>query len=416
MSNFLPGVHDLPQQAEIGPLRLDRFRHTACCGLAAGKRITPARFRHFLLSAAAAKASDVTLQTDAQPRIEIEGNLFKLEGRPWSGTEIEELMEESYGAASGSAEIRGQKALDYSYEIPAGPGRRQRFRVNATGIYVQGGFGMELTFRVLPDDPPHVSEVGLTDAEIELMTPGRGLVIVAGATGSGKSTTLAALARHHLEDSGRRVKIVDIQAPIEFTYSRVIGKEAGSSSLIGQSEIGRHLPDFAAGVRSALRRKPHIIMVGESRDRETIAASLEAALTGHLVYTTAHAGSVHDCVRRLLASFPASEREHRAGDLGACLQFVTVQRLLPRSSGTGRTAMREWMSFSQGAGSAMLSLPSRKWPRFILNCMAGKGSGRRFQGDTRTFEQSASVLAADGLISAETQSAAIRQVRSRIVD
>ncbi len=402
---------DLKTQTGIKPLRLDRRLQTAGCGLGSAKRITPVTFRRFMLSAALAGASDVTLQTDAQPRIETEGALFRLDGRAWSGTEIEDLLEETYGAASGAAEIRGQKTLDYSYEIPSGPGRRQRYRVNATGIHGPGGFGIEITFRTLPDDPPHVSEIGLTSAEIDLMTPRSGLVIVAGATGSGKSTTLAALIRHHLQNRERGVKIADIQAPIEFTFARMLSGGDGSASLIGQSEIGRHLPDFATGVRSALRRKPHIIVIGEARDRETVAAALEAALTGHLVYTTAHAGSVHECARRLLASFPASEREHRAGDIGSCLRFVMAQQLLPRSSGAGRTAVREWMSFNHGAGTAMLALPSRKWPRFILNCMAGKGKGRRFRNHTRTFEQSVSGLSRKGVISAETHAAFARQGR-----
>ena len=389
-----------PETPPICPLRTDAISHKAFAAFATDKRITPRLFRDFIVSAANAGASDVTLQTDSHPRIEIEGVLHRLAGRPWSGTEIEDVLEETYGAASGIAEIRGRQCLDYSYEIPLDEEKRLRTRVNATGIRGRGGTGVEITLRILPDNPPDVSFVGLSSDAVKDMVPKCGLVIIAGATGSGKSTTMAALTRFHLENSNQQVKIVDIQAPIEYTFDRLASRTEGSASVIGQSEIGRHLPDFASGVRSALRRKPHIITVGEARDRETVGAALEAALTGHLVYTTTHAGSVQDCIRRLLAAFPAGEREHRASDLGACLRFVLVQRLAARASGNGRVAVREWMNFANGAGEAMLGIPSRKWPRFILSCMAKRGDCRQFAADTRTFEDSAAMLLQQGQISA----------------
>ena len=389
-------------QHDVAPLQFDYTRHAAICGATTEGRITPNVFQRFLLSSALSKATDVTLQSDAQPRIEINGLLFKLAGRQWSSTEIEGVLSETYGAESGVAEIRSRKALDFSYEIPCDSTRRRRFRVNATGIHGQGGFGIELTFRLLPDSPPSSVEVGLSPKEIELMTPQSGLVVFAGSTGSGKSSTMAAVARHHLQNKDRQVKIVDIQAPIEFTFENITTETDQSASLIGQSEIGRHLPDFASGVRSALRRNPHIIMVGEARDRETIAATLEAALTGHLVYTTAHAGSVNDCIRRVLASFPAKERDHRASDLSACLQFVMVQRLLPRSGTIGRVAVREWISFSRGAGAKLLTTPPKQWSRFILNCMRSTGDDQKFKVHRKTFAESAIELFHRGAISNAT--------------
>lgn len=383
----------------VRQLRTDAVSHKAFAAFDSDKRISPRLFRSFIVSAANAGASDVTLQTDTHPRIEIDGVLFRLDGRPWSGSEIEDVLGETYGAASGIAEIRGRLCLDYSYEILLEEGERLRTRVNATGIQGRGGTGVEITLRILPDEPPDVSFVGLSAEVVRAMTPKTGLVIIAGATGSGKSSTMAALTRFHLENADSQVKIVDIQAPIEYTYRRLTSRSEGSASIIGQSEVGRHLPDFASGVRSALRRKPHIITVGEARDRETVGAALEAALTGHLVYTTTHAGSVQDCIRRLLAAFPAGEREHRTSDLGACLRFVLVQHLVPGASGGGRTAVREWMNFANGAGEAMLGLPSRKWPRFVLNCMAKRGNCMRFAADTQPLEESAAALLGQGQIS-----------------
>lgn len=387
-------MHQTFPSNEIATLQLDQDGGLARFEVMSAKRITIPQFRHFLLAAAQAKASDVTVQTDAQPRIEINGQLYRFEQRPWTASEIEDILTDSYGAASGVAEIRGQKCLDYSYEIPLASGKRCRFRVNATGILVSNGSGIEMTFRVMPDDPPHWQEIGLTSREIKRMTPRAGLVVLAGPTGSGKSTTLAALTRYHLQNQSHPVKIVDIQAPIEFTYAHFNVAETGSPSLIGQSEIGRHLPSFAAAIRSALRRNPHIIVLGEARDKETIETAFEAALTGHLVYTTAHAGSVQDCVHRLLAPFPLSERDHRASDLAACLRFVMVQQLLPRCNHSGRVASREWMVF--GPTSGILSSSPQQWSQRIQHCMQKNHNSPSKMA--QTYEQCQARLAKQGLI------------------
>jgi defect-in-organelle-trafficking protein DotB len=248
--------------------------------------------------------------------------LYRISRHAWSASEIDLVLIEIYRGAHAQTEIKSQRALDFSYELNLADGSKQRFRVNATGIFGRDGFGVEITLRVLPAITPDMASVGLSEAEMSALTPRDGLVVIAGATGSGKSTTMAAVTRAHLENSERTVKIVDIQAPIEYTYRDVRLSMTGSSSMIGQSEIGKHLKCFADGVHSALRRKPHIINVGEARDFATISASLEACLTGHLVYTTTHAGSVSETMRRLLSTFPANERESRAYDLVSGLRFV----------------------------------------------------------------------------------------------
>ena len=387
-----------PGLADPMPLSFDPNKHLAFNVFGLPRRITAERFRSFLVSAVRSGASDITLQTDIRPRIEINGTLFRLAGRSWSQSEIEDILTETYGAASGTAEVQGRKTLDYSYEFLAADGIRHRFRINATGIRGRNESGIELTLRALPDIPPHISEVGLSSDEVNAMTPRTGLVVIAGATGSGKSSTMAALTRFHLENAKHPVKIVDIQAPIEFTYHQVLAQSDVSASVIGQSEVGRHITDFANGVRSALRRKPHIINVGEARDQETIRTALEAALTGHLVYTTTHAGSVQDCVRRLLAPFSHAERAQHASDLGACLQFVMVQQLIPDKKG-GRVAVREWMNFSDDAGRAMIELPPDAWPRFILACMTGHGEGKQYASKIQTFSDCASLLSDRGVLS-----------------
>ena len=365
-------------------------------------RITPAHLRQFLLAAARAGASDITLQTDAHPRIEIDGIIHRLGRRPWSASEISSAICELHDAPNAAAEITGRRILDFSYDIATGKGIRQRFRVNATGIHARDGLGIEVSIRVLPASTPDIIFARLKPMEVAAMSPPSGLVVIAGATGSGKSATMAAITRHYLETANPAVKIVDIQSPIEFTFQDIFRRRKNIRSLIGQSEVGRHIPDFASGVWSALRRKPHIINVGEARDAETISAALEAALTGHLVYTTTHSGSVHDCIRRLLSVFPARERDQRACDLGVSLRFIMAQHLVQRADGNGRIPLREWLSFSGPVRESLLSTPPTDWPEFVHKTMTrNKPFPRTLR---RTLKESVHELIQQGLVSREEAS------------
>ena len=364
-------------------------------------RAAAAYLRKFLANCAERGVSDITLQTDRVPRVEIEGRLHRCGDQPWLPSEVAAALAELHRGPHALAQINGRKVLDFSYELPTEFGGKQRFRVNATGIEGLDSAGMEITIRILPSTTPDAGFARLSEKEIAEMAPRCGLVVIAGPTGSGKSSTMAALIRHHLERAERPVKIVDIQAPIEFTYRDVSFPESGSASLIGQSEVGRHVPDFQSGIRSALRRKPHIISVGESRDLETVGASLEAALTGHLVYTTVHAGSVTECVRRLISVFPAQEREQRACDLAASLRFVLVQHLLPLKCCKGRVPVREYVSFCAALRFSMLRDSSSRWPALIEDVLRGADHDGLAAIFKKTFEQSAKALVSAGLVDQE---------------
>ena len=206
---------------------------------------------------------------------------------------------------------------------------------------------------------------------IDAMRPKNGLVIVAGGVGSGKSTTLAAVIRSILENRYHPVKIVDIQAPIEFVFHDV-PDACGSSSIMGQSEVGVHIESFSAGVRSALRRKPHIICVGEARDFETISVTLEASLTGHLVYTTTHANNISDTIRRLLSTFPADERDARGLDLISSLRFCMVQYLITRIDEPGMVPVREFIRFTPRLKEKLLRMPLNDWPSVLGDEVVGR--------------------------------------------
>jgi len=177
---------------------------------------------------------------------------------------------------------------------------------------------------------------------IKAMAPDQGTVVVTGPTGSGKSTLLAAIIKALAEDVDSNRKILTYESPIEFVYDLV----TMPSSVMSQSEIPRHLPSFSAGVRNALRRKPRLILVGEARDAETISAVIDAALTGHPVYTTLHSNGVSDAVRRMISTFPADERHGRALDILETLRLVIWQKLAPSVDGK-RVALREYLVFDQ---------------------------------------------------------------------
>jgi defect-in-organelle-trafficking protein DotB len=163
------------------------------------------------------------------------------------------------------------------------------------GCYVDGHEGIQITIRTIPTAPPALSSLQLPQSIIDAIAPQEGVVYVTGATGSGKSTLLAAIIKELAENPDSNRKILTFESPIEFVYDSV----EMPSAVVSQSEIPRHLPSFAAGVRNALRRKPRLILVGEARDTETINAVLEAALTGHPVYTTLHTNGVAETIRRL---------------------------------------------------------------------------------------------------------------------
>lgn len=340
----------------------DRDTLTAYLLETEASRLTQEDFRYLLMSAVLSGASDVTFQPDQPPRAEIHGVLYRAMRRALAPSDVDMILMETYGSANARTEINGKNVLDYSYELNLADGGRQRFRVNATGIFGRDGQGVEITMRALPSETPDLAMVQIGSEEVPALTPKDGIVIFAGATGSGKSTTMAAVTRHHLENTSRPVKIVDIQAPIEYTFRDVTGRMSGSPSIIGQSEVGRHIHSFADGVHSALRRKPNIINVGEARDFETISASIEAALTGHLVYTTTHSDSVSATIRRLLAAFPAAEREPRAYDLITSLRFLLVQHLVPRIDRPGRVPVREYLRFTDRVREKLLSMPVSDWP------------------------------------------------------
>lgn len=286
-------------------------------------------------------ASDITLQTGEPIFAEIFGRLHKITKRKIANTEVSDILNAMYGP-NATTFIMSGKDIDTHYEIRPNRSDRYRFRINGTGCQVEGHDGIQITARTIPTDPPTLESMNLAQPVLDAIKPEQGVVYVTGATGSGKSTLLASIIRNITEDAESHRKILTYEAPIEFVFDNV----EKISSIVSQSEIPRHLPGFAAGVRNALRRKPRLILVGEARDPETISAVMEAAMTGHPVYTTLHSNGVAETVRRLVVTFPSEERQGRTIDIIETVRVIISQRLVPTIDGK-RVALREYLVFDE---------------------------------------------------------------------
>ena len=286
-------------------------------------------------------ASDITFQAGEPIIAEIFGKLKKITKRRLANTEVGEVLNAMYGPNATTIIMSG-KDIDTHYEIRPNRSDRYRFRINGTGCQVEGHDAIQITARTIPTDPPKLETMGLPEDILNAIAPEQGVVYVTGATGSGKSTLLASIIRSIVEGAESHRKVLTYEAPIEFVFDNV----EKISSIVSQSEIPRHLPSFAAGVRNALRRKPRLILVGEARDPETIAAVMEAAMTGHPVYTTLHSNSVAETMRRLVITFPPEERQGRTIDIIETVRLVISQRLVPTIDGK-RVALREYLIFNE---------------------------------------------------------------------
>ncbi|MCK5284127.1 MAG: Flp pilus assembly complex ATPase component TadA [Alphaproteobacteria bacterium] len=337
----------------------------------------------FLLWCVKQNSSDITIQTDRPVYNEIHGVLYPAIIRNIDAADMAIILTKIYGPEA-QARLASAKDLDVSYEIRPDRYTRIRFRVNITAILSKGRDSAQITMRVLPSEPPTMGDLNIEQEIINAWAPRQGVVIITGPTGSGKTTLLAAGNRLLLERPEGCGKMLTYEAPIEYVYDTI----QSPRSLVAQSEIPRHLPNFAHGVRNALRRKPEIILVGESRDRETINATIEAAQTGHAVYTTTHTLGVANTVQRMLSTYDMNEREERAVALMETLRLIVTQVLIPREGG-GRIGVREWMIFPDEVREKLMDMVFTKWPNEIQRMINQYG---------RSMEKSAEIVFEQGLI------------------
>ena len=309
---------------------LDRLAEELDLGRAGSAAAADTRLDGWLEVVAQRKASDLLLLPGEPPALRLEGRVVRTEGPVLDGTDIEEMVLPNLPAHAQAAYRQGSSA-DASRRLP-GIGR---FRIN---LHRERGRSAA-NIRMLPVRVPTLASLDLPPA-IELVTKlTRGLVIIGGATGSGKTTTVAAI----VDEINRRdaKHIITIEDPIEYEH-------ANRQSLIQQVEIGTDAPDFPSALRSALRQAPDVIVVGEMRDPETMRIALAAGETGHLVLTTLHTTDVPSTIGRMTDSFPAERQPTIRQEIAAALSAVFVQTLLPRTGG-GRVPAAELLVMSYGA-------------------------------------------------------------------
>ena len=271
-------------------------------------------------------AGDLHLQAGSPPMLRVGGKLESMDdAEPMSDDRIRDLFRQmSYEEAQ--VRLEDDRTADFSFEVPG----TARFRVNA--FYERDRLAMAL--RLIPIEIPPFDHLNLPGVIEEIAMTPRGLVLVTGTTGSGKSTTLAAMIDKINET--REDRIITVEDPIEFVHSSKKG-------LIAQRELGTDTPTFLAALRVALRQDPDVLLVGELRDAETMRTALQAADTGHTVFSTIHTTNASQTVQRMIALFPPEERELLMMQLAANLEAVISQRLARTHDGKNRIPVVEIM-------------------------------------------------------------------------
>ena len=330
-----------------------------------------------LSSAAALGASDIHLRAGQPPLLRLHGDLRRFpDVGAFSATDLDALATRLLTPVQHERLTRDLE-VDLALEIP-GVGR-----CRASVFRQRGSIGIAL--RLIPATVPPLDTLGLPPAVAALATESRGLVIVTGATGSGKSTTLAALVDRI--NATRAVHILTIEDPIEFIHT-------DATAIISQREIGFDTSSYASGLKSALRQDPDVILVGEMRDIETIETALIAAETGHLVLSTLHTLDATESITRIVSVFPTHHQDQIRLQLSRVLRAAVSQRLLPRADGKGRALAAEVMITTPFIKDAIADANKTA---LIHGAIAAGGSEYGMQ----TFDQSILQLCQSGAVSVE---------------
>ncbi len=282
-----------------------------------------ARIDEFLNEVLSRKGSDLHFIAGDPPRLRVYGDLQALRPEPLKADFVKETLYEIMPPKA-IARFEDKEGADFAYSVPG----VARFRVNI----MRQLNGMGAVCRVIPSAALTLDELNMPEAVRALCRANSGLILVTGKTGSGKSTTLAAM----IDDINTRIKghILTVEDPIEFVHQR-------KACLISQREVGVHSPSFADAVHSALREDPDVVLVGEMRDLETISVAVSAAEMGILVMGTLHTNGAAPTIDRIVNAFPSDKQSHVRTMLSTSLRGVVSQQLLPRAGQAGRVAALE---------------------------------------------------------------------------
>ena len=338
-------------------------------------------FLNALLNLAPDQVSDLHFKVGAPPTLRINGVMRHAKFNKLAEADTERIVQ-NFLTDRQKQHLDTLKSLDTSYSTPEG----QRFRVN---VFRQRGV-FSAVLRVIPREIPTVESLGLPPVLKEIAMEERGMVLVTGITGSGKSSTLAAMINHI--NHNRKGHILTIEDPIEYIYE-------DNQCTINQREIGPDADSFADALRGGLRQDPDVILVGEMRDRETIEIALKASETGHMVFSTLHTVDAAKTVNRIIDSFPGEQQQQVRYQLSANLKAVISQRLLRRQDEKGRVPAVEIM---RSTGTIRACIEEAEKTAGIRDAI----EAGRDQYQMQSFDQHLTRLYRDEAVSLETAKAA----------
>ncbi len=339
-----------------------------------GGHMYPHKLDDLLISQVEKGASDLHLVVGSPPMVRLHGMLQPLVQEKITSEDSQTLMTTVLTKDQVDT-LNRDREIDFAYAMIG----VARFRVNA--CFERGS--VSATFRNIPDTPPWLEEMGFPQVIAQMTQKPRGLVLVTGPTGSGKSTTLAAMI--NFMNRNRNSRVVTIEDPIEFLHSNI-------QCIITQRELGRDTRSFSAALRSALRQDPDVILIGEMRDLETISLALTAAETGHLVFGTLHVTSAAESINRIIDVFPPEQQEQIRLQLAGTLEAVFTQTLVPKVDATGRVCAMEILIGTP----AVRNLIRENKPSQILSLMqTGQNVGMQ------TLDKQLAKYVNDGMITLE---------------
>jgi len=307
-----------------------------------------------LSRAVSAGASDLHLCADVPPMARVNGELIALEDRAVTVQACRDLITGALTEAQ-RTRLESEWELDYALQVD----NVGRFRANAH--FNRGA--VEGAFRYIPSQIPQLGQLGHRETVFQLCNLRHGLLLVTGITGSGKSTTMAAMIQHISHQMSGM--IITVEDPIEYVFQN-------SRSLIKQREIGSDTKSFAEALRRALRQDPDVILVGEMRDPETISAAITAAETGHLVIGTLHTIDAPKAIDRIVDAFPADQQSQVVSQLGNALEAVVSQRLIPREDGSGRVLASEILIANNAIRA---TIREKRWEQMVGLIEIGRRDG-----------------------------------------
>jgi twitching motility protein PilT len=353
---------------------------TALSSLEGTRRIREVTLDDLLNTAIDRRASDLHITAGVPPTLRVDGDLIPLaEFENVTAPDSQRLMYDIM-TADQVQRYESNLELDFSYAF----GTRARLRVN---VYRDRG-AVAGTLRLIPARIPHLDELGLPAVLKEMARRPRGLILVTGPTGSGKSTTLAAIINQINEE--RSAHIITIEDPIEYLH-------AHKTSIINQRELGQDTRSFSNALRAALREDPDVILVGEMRDLETIATAITCAETGHLVLATLHTNSAAQTVDRMVDVFPPGQQDQIRYQLSNNLEAVVCQQLLTRSDNKGRVCAAEVLI----ATSSIRNMIRDKKAHQVTTIVTTSGDRKTYETSMQTMDQSLTRLVTAGIITEE---------------